>query len=392
MSKPQNKVNNIEKQRIYKALVNKNYNNPWKDSDFRQEKIFNHILRLLEKGYSWRLDTAMLLDNLAKNSIATAEVFSILQPRNEKSGNTDGIKQYVHNFYVLKHRLERIPVMAELESHLYTLAGGKRTAAHVLAIKQGHTSLCDALVLIPPKNLEMHEVLQDLKYISDVSNAETPAATRPMDMASYANSLRAEWDLCCKSPFHWASANMGNLSEEKVRQWARDFLKGVYFYEPPESTFGNIFNQVFSQDRGQVWDYPIGDIRRLWSETFVNQEWVDEPTNGQYCRVVSYSRLQTPFIPVNNEWFKRTEFSVQSDEVGVVLKLDQKTDSISTVLEHKRNALKLLTEYNKNSNFEKSGASVVTRFLFPSHIRHPDDNLTAFEWVRSKLEFCEVKS
>lgn len=390
MSKLKTKINNIEKQRITNALKANKYNDPWNDTDYRQEKIFNHILELLDKGYTWRIDTKMPLDNLAKNSIA-AEIFSFLQPRNEKSGDIDGVKQYTHNFYVLRHRLERIIVMAQLETYLYTLAGGKRTAAHVLGIKQGYASLCDAIVLIPPANLKEYEILRDLKFISDVSNGETNDATRPMDMASYANSLRGEWDLCCKDPSHWASANKGNISEAKMRIWAKNFLKKRYNYEPVESTFGNIFNQVFSQDRGQVWDYDMNVIKQLWSSTFTNQEWVEQPTNGQYCRIVAYSRLEEPYIPVNNEWFKRSEFSTQRDEVGVVVKLDQKTDSISTVLDHKQKALKRLTEYNSNSNYAEAGASMVTRVMFPSHISHPDDNLTAFEWVKSKQDFFPVK-
>lgn len=393
MSKTQTKINNLEKQRITNCLTKKQYNNPWNDTDPRQEVIFDHILALLQKGYTWRFDTSMTLGNLAKNTAVTEYIFSILQPRNEKSGDREGISQYAHNFYVLGHRLKRVIVMAEIQSLLYTLAGGKRTAAHLLGIKNGHASLCDAIVLIPPSNLEEYEILDDLKFISDASNAENTDATRDMDMASYANALRAKWDLLCRNPNHWASTNMGNIQELKIRQWAKSFLKNTYSYEPVESVFGNIFNQVFSQDRGQVYEeLSTDDIKKLWSNTFPNQEWVEEPTNGQCCQVVAYSRLERQaFIPINNEWLKRASFSTQRDEVGVVLKLDPRADSISTVLENKEKALQFLTEYNKCSNYEKAGAALVTRVLFPSHINHGDDKLTAFEWVKSKQDFFPVK-
>ena len=390
MSKAQTKVTNIEQQRITALLTTNNYNDPWKDPDIRQERVFNHILKLLNKGYEWRLDMAMPLNNLAKNTMTTAEVFSVLQPRNEKAGDAEGIRQYKHSFYVLRKRLKRIPIMAELRSYIYTLAGGKRTAAHLLGIKEGYPSLCDGFILIPPEGLQDYEILKDLKRISDISNAEDENATRPMDMASYANSLRGQWNLLCKDPNHWASANMGNIPEMKVRQWAEDWLKETYSYEPVESTFTNIFNQVFSQDRGQVWDYTPEKIQELWCETFENQEWVKESTNGQICKEVAYSRLRQPFIPINTEWFYRKHFSSTTMEVGLVLRLDSKTDSISTVLAQKDAALKALAEYNKNENFIKSGAAVVTRVLIPAHICHPDDKLIAYEWVKSKFEFCKV--
>ena len=169
MSKAQTKVTNIEQQRISALLTTNNYNDPWKDSDIRQGRVFNHILKLLNKGYEWRFDVAMPLNNLAKNTMTTAEVFSVLQPRNEKAGDAEGIQQYKHSFYVLRKRLKRIPIMAELRNYIYTLAGGKRTAAHLLGIKEGYPSLCDGFILIPPEGLQDFVILKDLKRISDLS-------------------------------------------------------------------------------------------------------------------------------------------------------------------------------------------------------------------------------
>ena len=393
MSKVQTKIKNIEKRRLIKAIEAQNYNNPWSDTDVRQEKIFEHILKLLDKGYTWRFDTSMDLKKLAKNNISTEYIFSVLQPRNEKSGDKEGVRQYTHEFYTLQRRLLRVIVMAEIESSLYTLAGGKRTAAHIEGMKQGFQSRCDAVVLVPPSGTTLSEILRDLKYISDVSNADSDDKTRPMDMASYANSLRSQWDLDCENPAHWASKKILNIPMLKIRKWAKAFLKETYSYEPVESTFTNIFNQVFSQDRGQVWETSKDEMKKLWSENFPNQDWTEEPTNGQYCQVVAYTRLKRcPFPPLNNEWFKRDSFSTHRDEVGVVLTLESNTDSISTVLEQKAQALTWLSEYNRSPNYAQSSASLATRVLVPSHINHPDDPLTAFEWVKTKSEFCPVKA
>ena len=393
MLKTQTKIKNIEKQRLIKAIEARNYNNPWSDPDGRQEKIFEHILSLLDKGYTWRFDTSMGLESLAKNSASTEYIFGVLQPRNEKSGDKEGVSQYSHEFYILQRRLHRVIVMAEVESNLYTLAGGKRTAAHIEGMKQGFQSRCDAVVLVPPSDIPLSEALRDLKYISDVSNADSEDKTRPMDMASYANSLRSQWDLDCQDPAHWASENVQNISETKIRKWAKAFLKDIYSYEPVDSTFSNIFNQVFSPDRGQVWETSKDEIKKLWSDNFPNQDWVEEPTNGQYCQMVAYTRLKrSPFPPLNNEWFKRDSFSPTRDEVGIVLTLESITDSIETVLDQKAQALTWLSEYNRNANYAQSGASLVTRVLMPSHINHPADLLTAVEWVKSKQEFCPVKA
>ena len=393
LPKTQTKIKNIEKQRLVKAIETKKYNNPWNDPDTRQEKIFEHILNLLDKGYTWRFDTSMDLKKLAKNNVSTEYIFGVLQPRNEKSGDKEGVSQYSHEFYVLQRRLHRVIVMAEIESSLYTLAGGKRTAAHIEGMKQGYQSRCDAVVLVPPSSIPLSEALRDLKYISDVSNADSEDKTRPMDMASYANSLRSQWDLDCQNPAHWATPNIMNISDDKIRKWAKDFLKDVYSYEPVESTFSNIYNQVFSPDRGQVWETSKDEIKKLWSDNFPNQDWVEEQTNGQYCQMVAYTRLKrSTFPPLNNEWFKRDFFSTSRDEVGIVLTLESNTDSILTVLDQKAQALKWLSEYNRNANYAQSGATLVTRVLMPSHINHPADKLTAHEWVKSKQDFFPVKA
>ena len=392
MSKPQTKIVNLEKQKIIKSLTGNKYNDPWSDTDPRQEKIFDHVLKLLDKGYVWRFDTSMSLGKLATNNAATEKIFAIVQSRNEKSGDQEGVTQYTHEFYILRRRLQRTIVMGEIQSSLYTLAGAKRAAAHSEGMKQGHQSRCSAIVLTPPSDISLNETLRDFKYISDVSNADSDDKTRPMDMASYANSLRGEWQLCCSNSAHWAKENVQNISDTKLKLWAKSFLKQTYSYEPVESTFTNIFNQVFSQSRGQVWDVAKEEIKSLWSDTFTNQEWVEEPTNGQYCKEVAYTGLKREaFVPLNNKWFKRPSFTTQRDEIGIVVNLEPTTDSISTVSDQKDKALKLVAEYNKNLNFAECGSSVVTRILMPSHINHPDDKLRAFEWIKTKAEFYPVK-
>ena len=80
LPKTQTKIKNIEKQRLVKAIETKKYNNPWSDPDTRQEKIFEHILNLLDKGYTWRFDTSMDLKKLAKNNVSTEYIFGVLQP------------------------------------------------------------------------------------------------------------------------------------------------------------------------------------------------------------------------------------------------------------------------------------------------------------------------
>lgn len=391
MSKVVNLNSFQEEEQLKLGITKLGYYDMSSDNDSRQVEIWRILTTLLRTGEGWQANIIPKYDckNLAPR---THEYYLLVQTREELEGCQEGIREYMHKFYIKKERLERIPIALELEGHLFVLAGNKRVRAHQMAIESGHESLCDLLVLTAPEHFSDHEALDVAQSIALKSN-KSINQTRPDTTADHVHQLKAKFQV-----LQSLRPEMSKWSFAEKEEWARKFLveeiDPLYKEDFKKAVLGNVIRMAFSDKRATSIPFPRErEYKSLFQEFFPRCVFDEQSSEQVLCIKSTTDSIKNSKVLIT-DWANRPVFTPIQKEAWLILRVaanrGAEITSLPSLRKERKAMLSWLERYNKNPNHIAAGYPLITKVVFVQQLNHGEDAPEAFEWSKQTEELLSL--
>jgi len=385
-----NKATNLSGHKVLKKITTLGYEDPSKDHDKRQVRIWTYITTLLELGYTLEILEEYDFKDFAPKS---HKGYRFFQNRTEGEGDIAGVEDYFNEFYIGNEDLERIPFCIKHDGLVFALSGNKRMRAHEMGVNQGYNSRCDIVLLLPPADVEDFVVYEVGYEIAKFSNLRSNT-TRETHGSDHAGMCQSKFDIMLMQD----PDTYGNWTEEEKVSWAKKYLvdeiDSSYGYDTvgKKSALTRVANEAFSSGIAPPLDMPEGESLSDTFTSFWPKAIWDESNEKVICLSNSDGIWVNLEQKLTNRWLNRPEFTPVRKKMFLVTKVGKRDmTSISSVKSERGKMLVKLKEWNTNVNVIGGGACLISKVLFTAQLSHEEDGHIAYEWNEQTDDFDVVE-
>jgi hypothetical protein len=365
------------------------YNNPAKDTDLRQRKIWEYIIE-------HDLTVAIHPEYDFKSNLAGHD-----SPRYEKTQtrenceDDDRVEWLYNEIYTRSQRQKRV-VMGwtfDDDGKMYPSSGNKRSRCHVMGQIRGNLSKSIGAFLEIGGELTDAQKEWHAFHISELSNHDDGEAPEPESGADIVSQLAVAHDLYVQNGIIDA-----DMSPEKNVEWASQWIlehKPTYIGDNMKSTRTDMAKKAFSPDRSDP--IPLPDNNRInhqWLGFFPGEAF--DPTNQEVdvqMLTIKGHHKQTWRLRVTDRWFAREEFTHAREDYWLVVRCGEgqkDVTSLSSLEKMRETCLAAMTAWNKSENYKKAGMPRIERVMFVKQLKGSTDKYIAYQWSKINEEFRAI--
>ncbi len=365
------------------------YNNPLKDTDLRQRKIWEYIMFhnlsvTIHTEYDFRT-------NLGGRD---TEIYGTTQTR-ELCENDAKVTWLYEQIYTCNKRQKRA-IMGWIfsDGKAYPSVGNKRSRCHAMAQEE--------LDLDKSKGVYVefgHELDDDQKqwhafHIAELSNHDDGEAPEPETGGDIVGQLSVAYDLYVKH-----GIIKDNMTDDEKIEWASQWIidhKPTFVGDNMKSTRTDMARRAFSQDRKDPIPLPDNNrVNQQWTGFFPNEDFDPNSQDDEVqMLIIKGHQKQTWRLSLLSRFHERTEFSKARDYYWLVVRCGEgqkDVTSLSSLKKMRQTALTNMTAWNNNENVKECGMPLIERLMFVKQLKGSSaDEYVAYQWSKKNRKFVQV--